>query len=1152
VKLKRPKDTGYIDITANNLNIIKRSTTNWTYSAFADITHLIDTDETGTYSVADVVLTEGEAGGGGNYGGWSILLIYQDPSTDDLHFKNISVFNGFQYISTDNNKVDIDGFITPKTGDVNASIAFFAADGDPVVGGVARMKKGKTTTYGPVGDPVSPIANPTTNLFNSTVAEYGVPINTGITKTYGVDADRVDVSDFMVNDQHDTSFLFDVSTPSGGVDHYSLTMFAFATDLTTPIIDNFSKDAQIIDVNGSVSDAGPGEPIFPGTELLYTLIFTNSGDEIAKDVEIFDDFDFDGLSPALNLSNFDASKVKLYTGSGTSSPVANADCGYNPFERRVYCKLDEVAIGATYTMQFSVTVIDPLPQDKLDENATNTAYSRYKNPNGNDYVILESNAHGNFGGSSNTFDAGTFTELPGSGVLSPMISLDAINRNYNYSEDRNITTKIVNDPFSIKLVHVDIQGNNTGYQAWQGSRPMTVILTLCTDNVEVLADPKTVQFANDASEIIVPNIRLENAHRNDRMKMGYIDWNTALTWPDSNSPCVSNSNDAANLNGVPQCFNAWVRAVEVFNETEYPDVTNVCYGRGRGFPSGSDAACDSQAYSNNGDTPNGNIYPAKYNHSYGCYHCLTDSFSEFNKCSTDEFSARPDHFELYSGHESFPDLLRSASDYNLSLFAIDGSYAPTQHTLNYNQNQHALDINQTLYLSNGAKDINNDLHGTLTFNSSEYNITNGVSVAPGIVSNEVVGITFDDIALVGIRIEDQDWAQIDLDDTPQDCITNEVIINGNTVSIENSAFVCGELNATFIPDHFNVTGIHLNNHAQSTLTYLSNDLNMSAHVDVTIEAMNANDNITQNFRKDSDFYENPVTVELNVTEWKPAPTLHPRGNAVIIKDIPTAQLLGFGGDDANGSHAIAWNENNATQKIMFNYTRGIDQVVNPFDVNGTDLNITVTSTYVTTASAPEGTATITGDGIGDRNATFYYARTRASQFFYKQVTATSIDTPIAVDVYCDLGFTACDTLGIATVSGAINDLDWWLSVNHNMARNDGNVTLVKGAILEGAAGLSWTVLPTDVNISANGLDNNIVVSNTSGVTPLTVAIDLDRTLPSSTNSWLIYNEFDPILIPSPFYKVRFIGQQASWTGEGQTGHVVDTNASYKKSNKMNW
>ncbi len=54
-----------------------------------------------------------------------------------------------------------------------------------------------------------------------------------------------------------------------------------------------------------------------------------------------------------------------------------------------------------------------------------------------------------------------------------------------------------------------------------------------------------------------------------------------------------------------------------------------------------------------------------------------------------------------------------------------------------------------------------------------------------------------------------------------------------------------------------------------------------------------------------------------------------------------------------------------------------------------------------------------------------------------------------------------------------------------------------------------------------------------------------------TNTWLIYNAESANSISDPFYKVRFIGT-SDWAGEGDTGHVVDSNASTKKNRRLGW
>jgi hypothetical protein len=206
----------------------------------------------------------------------------------------------------------------------------------------------------------------------------------------------------------------------------------------------------------------------------------------------------------------------------------------------------------------------------------------------------------------------------------------------------------------------------------------------------------------------------------------------------------------------------------------------------------------------------------------------------------------------------------------------------------------------------------------------------------------------------------------------------------------------------------------------------------------------------------------------------------------------------------------------------------------------------------------------TTGALSNQKATYYYARSRASKFFYEDITESNVNTPIIIDVYCDLSPTAdCNNkYGIDTILGAINEANWYVSRGHTS--NDGNITLMVGdPLIEGTGtpkinGVTNST-PTDIMNWANGIDNTVNVDANNSAVPLTVPIELVRSNDTPTpsiysNEWLIYNpDADDILqeSPSPFYKVRFIGD-SSWTGEGQTGYIVDTNASLKKHKKMDW
>jgi len=1164
VKFKTPNST--YNISANTLYTVEKNHYIYrnrryvnvgktlVYSAFTDITNLLQKNvdgkylaslNNGSYTVGNIVTTEGKSdrliNTTGNYGGWSMLTIYKDLNRT-LHFKNISLFNGFQYMQDDSEGLSISGFLTPRNGDINASISYFTADGDPTDGGNVQMLDTHTSTYEWVGGDV---LNPIDNLMNSTISEFGVDFN-GIGTTYGIDADKIDVSSFMTNLQTDTEFKFYAATPNG--DFFSISFFAFATDLTTPIIDNFSKSAEIIDANGTVrGPASPDELIYPGNELRYTLIFTNSGDEVAEQVEILDDFDLDGLTPALDLSNFDITKVHLYSGISpftSADEIANA-CGYNVLENRVYCRLATVEVNATYTMQFSVTVKSSFTTDVLDKNATNTAYAKYKNPNGDSYVIDINVGGEDFGGNSNTFNGGTFAlRDPRS---STFIHLDAINNNYSYNgnnRDRNITTKIVNEPFNIKLVHIDRGGNNSGYQQLTG-RPMPVILSLSSDPSTLLvSDPSTIQFTQNADHVIA-NIKITKAFRNDTLHMGYLDWLTIMSWVAPNSPCVTDTSFSVKLKGLPSCFNTLQYAQDVFSLSSFEKVTNICYGQGGTLPAGSDFACDTSSYGA-GSVATGNISPSQYNHPYGCYHCITDAYANFRHSSSDAFAARPKSLKLSS---SYVGLLHSGNDYNLSISALDALDGDTEgYTRSLFNN---VEKNTTKYLHNGTSDDISTplLHGTVNLQNlySDYNITDGISVSASTVSNEVVKFSYDDVGKINIQFKDSSWASVDLDDTPQDCTTNTVTINGITIPIEASAHICGDINATFIPDHFTVSNVKLDNHNDGNFTYLSNDLNMSAHVGVTIEAKNSADTITQNFRSGAQFYENPMLVSMSLTA-----NPHPTNNASNIKDIPNEISLGFGAD-VNGSHTIDELETNTSQQLLFNFNRTNNAPVNPFDYNGSDINISVLSTYSGTSldGVTAATEIIRGDGtgvIGDK-AHFFYARARSTKEFYNNIDTSSINTPLMLQVYCDnwLGCPELDNINDLNTS----DNDWKINQDHNASKDDGNITLTSPPTkLIGGSGHAPTVTTT-ADITTLGKNDAVTVNRggTAGL-PMTLGINLN-TVGLNTSSWLIYNPSGPASDPNPFYRVKFIGT-SGWTGFGKTGNVVDANASTKIHNRLGW
>jgi len=533
-------------------------------------------------------------------------------------------------------------------------------------------------------------------------------------------------------------------------------------------------------------------------------------------------------------------------------------------------------------------------------------------------------------------------------------------------------------------------------------------------------------------------------------------------------------------------------------------------------------------------------------------------------CSaSDPFAVRPQKFVITPPSGKDAQLLTSGVAYPFSVVATNPNGTNTK---GYNQSGEriTLDRKNSLILANGKYDTKGLLSGKPTLNNKNYFFIDGRSHQKNSKSTEVVQMSYDDVGKVTFRLVDPEWSSIDRDDTPQNCnggnFTNAQKV---TLRIPHGAYICGEQSATFIPASFGVTDIRLRNHNKGNFTYLSNDLDMSAHVEAKISARNAKGNITQNFRSGKLFYENPVTVTLDVTDWNTSiPKRHPLGNRAKIRDISKPVLLGFGKNDTKGVYTFASNEHNPTQRLMFNYDRKNNQPVNPFMVPGSDIKISVASTYQN--SKTKAKKTVKGSSRGDArsHATFYYARAKASQELY-DAEGTVANTPITVQIYCNnsddfqprdrtikkgakLFCTSFLSDKILTL-GQTNQHGWWLSLDHNKADKDGNIKLKNPptAILGSGRGS----VKTGVSFT-KGVDSTIQTKHLSGARPITYDIALDTS--SSTNSWLIYNPNSPTLAPKPFFRVRFLGDSEGWAGAGKTGHVLDVEASKKDTKRLNW
>ncbi len=661
--------------------------------------------------------------------------------------------------------------------------------------------------------------------------------------------------------------------------------------------------------------------------------------------------------------------------------------------------------------------------------------------------------------------------------------------------------------------------------------------------------------------------------KNARLQLIIVDPN--LLSPEGQK-CLSTSSSVGSLEGIGQCGNSEIQYTGGFGV----DAWDRC-----AINNGQPCLSQNGGYSGGGD-PTYPGYNPLYDNPLGCYMC---TFNIQPACSTDNFAIRPDKFDLGMSHTDAPNLLRAGEDYGISLTAKDAAnnipntsngYTNTYTIIDHNFNDD-LDTYEIKYFKDGTEDTAGILHGNSDLNrSATVYAVNGLSsfsTSEPSPADEIVQVSYNDVGLIDLFIYDKEWAEVDNDDTPEDCTSS------------THTWICGDKNVTFIPHHFSFTELNITNHAgpDSNFTYVADNRGMpistpptrspmAARLHAKIEALTKDGGITQNFRADDAsypyddstlYYENPVDINISVVVPSTGTNsyLYPDANESNVAN----SYIGFGrtGLDDNGTRNVLWDESNFP--LEFNFQREINEETNPFNVNGSYIqSITIVSHYVD--SNDSDTADISGTRLGDwdnataiaacatdpgcvqvnadNNATFYYARTRSSKSFYDDnVDPGPVITPISIDVYCDLGFTACDSFGIDTVNGQISDDDWWLSWEHSKSLGDGSITLT--------ATSNGTVSgPPKPNIDASGgADETVEVTHTGTTLPDIVDIDFitDDSAANFTDAWLIHNPDNP-WEPSPFYRVRFIGATTGWAGHGDTGHVVGGEANIQKNNRLEW
>ncbi|MCL2595824.1 MAG: NEW3 domain-containing protein, partial [Promicromonosporaceae bacterium] len=315
VSFKAPGDAAYRSITASTAahdQFGPNGASYMAYQRFADVTTIVQQAGNGYYWTGNVAAGTGQD----RYAGWALTVAYSAPG---LPLRNLTVFDGFQLVQQGSPQtVTVAGFLSPKSGAVDAQLTMVAYEGDlGISGDMTLLNKTQLATA----------ISPGSNFFNSTNDYYGSSVTTRIPANQnmlGFDIKNLSVSGAIPNSATSATFTF-----SSSGDTYYPGVLGLAINLYAPDFTASSK--AVTNLNGN-------SPARPGDILQYTLNYANTGQDPATNV-----VSTDVLPPGVTYVPGSLALVDFAT--GTVTPLTDA-AGDDQGEYIAATRTIQVRLGA--------------------------------------------------------------------------------------------------------------------------------------------------------------------------------------------------------------------------------------------------------------------------------------------------------------------------------------------------------------------------------------------------------------------------------------------------------------------------------------------------------------------------------------------------------------------------------------------------------------------------------------------------------------------------------------------------------------------------------------------------------------------------------------------------------------------------------------
>ena len=272
VQFKGPGATNYTELVANPGNIYYPDGTYGNmYSAYIEVTDYVNTHGIGEYTLADMALIEGNGGPTGYYGGWGMIVVYENSV---MKWRDITVFDGHAYVqgnATVNYELPVSGFQTAQSGPINMKLGLMAGEGDVGISGdyfqIRDWQDNNWITLNHSG-------NSTSNFFNSSVETGGNPRNPSLQNNTGLDISSFNINNpgntVITNGQTSTRFRYGSTQDTYVIFCIAMAVDAYIPDVEAVVSTEFINGQPV--GSGSIS-AEPGEIID------YNLEIKNKGTE---------------------------------------------------------------------------------------------------------------------------------------------------------------------------------------------------------------------------------------------------------------------------------------------------------------------------------------------------------------------------------------------------------------------------------------------------------------------------------------------------------------------------------------------------------------------------------------------------------------------------------------------------------------------------------------------------------------------------------------------------------------------------------------------------------------------------------------------------------------------------------------------------------